>query len=77
MLNETTSVLHTQSKRIDEVALTKITITVAHRFSTIQNVGVTFAFANGRITEKGLVPSCRGSREVMRGVRCSVVGVVT
>lgn len=57
-MDEATSALDTQSEKIvqtalDEAALTRTTIAVAHRLSTIKNSDVIFVFADGTIAEKG------------------------
>ena len=58
LLDEATSALDTQSERLvqaalDEAAMSRTTIAVAHRLSTIRNAAVIFVFANGRIAEMG------------------------
>lgn len=58
LLDEATSALDTQSERLvqaalDEAAVSRTTIAVAHRLSTIRNADVIFVFANGRIAEMG------------------------
>ncbi|KAK5208744.1 hypothetical protein LTR41_005973 [Exophiala xenobiotica] len=58
LLDEATSALDTQSERLvqaalDEAAMTRTTIAVAHRLSTIRNADVIFVFANGKIAEMG------------------------
>ncbi|KEF60057.1 uncharacterized protein A1O9_04907 [Exophiala aquamarina CBS 119918] len=58
LLDEATSALDTQSERLvqaalDEAAMSRTTIAVAHRLSTIRNADTIFVFANGRIAEMG------------------------
>lgn len=58
LLDEATSALDTQSERIvqkalDEVALNRTTIAVAHRLSTIRHADVIFVMEDGRIAETG------------------------
>ncbi|KAJ9638460.1 hypothetical protein H2204_004230 [Knufia peltigerae] len=58
LLDEATSALDTQSERLvqaalDEASMTRTTIAVAHRLSTIRDADVIFVFANGRIAEMG------------------------
>ena len=58
LLDEATSALDTQSERLvqaalDEAAVNRTTIAVAHRLSTIRNADTIFVFANGRIAEMG------------------------
>lgn len=58
LLDEATSALDTQSERLvqaalDEAAVTRTTIAVAHRLSTIRHADVIFVFANGKIAEMG------------------------
>nr|OQO27378.1 hypothetical protein B0A51_05270 [Rachicladosporium sp. CCFEE 5018] len=58
LLDEATSALDTQSERIvqqalDEAALGRTTIAVAHRLSTIKNADVIFVVEDGRIVEQG------------------------
>ncbi|KIV84917.1 hypothetical protein PV11_00666 [Exophiala sideris] len=58
LLDEATSALDTQSERLvqaalDEAAMSRTTIAVAHRLSTIRNANVIFVFANGKIAEMG------------------------
>ncbi len=58
LLDEATSALDTQSERIvqkalDEVALSRTTIAVAHRLSTIRHADVIFVMEDGKIAEIG------------------------
>ena len=58
LLDEATSALDTQSERIvqkalDEVALGRTTIAVAHRLSTIRHADVIFVMEDGKIVEIG------------------------
>jgi ATP-binding cassette subfamily B (MDR/TAP) protein 1 len=58
LLDEATSALDTQSERIvqkalDEVALGRTTIAVAHRLSTIRHADVIFVMEDGKIAEIG------------------------
>jgi len=58
LLDEATSALDTQSERIvqkalDEAALGRTTIAVAHRLSTIRHADVIFVMEDGRIAEVG------------------------
>jgi len=58
LLDEATSALDTQSERIvqkalDEVALNRTTIAVAHRLSTIRHADVIFVMEDGKIAEIG------------------------
>ena len=58
LLDEATSALDTQSERIvqkalDEAALSRTTIAVAHRLSTIRHADVIFVMDDGKITEVG------------------------
>lgn len=58
LLDEATSALDTQSERIvqkalDEAALSRTTIAVAHRLSTIRHANVIFVMEDGRIAEIG------------------------
>ncbi|MCJ1292941.1 hypothetical protein MMC34_004494 [Xylographa carneopallida] len=58
LLDEATSALDTQSERIvqkalDEAALGRTTIAVAHRLSTIRHANVIFVMEDGRIAEIG------------------------
>ncbi len=58
LLDEATSALDTQSERLvqaalDEAALTRTTIAVAHRLSTIRHADMIFVVDNGRIAEMG------------------------
>lgn len=58
LLDEATSALDTQSERLvqaalDEAAMSRTTIAVAHRLSTIRHADVIFVFANGKIAEMG------------------------
>lgn len=58
LLDEATSALDTQSERLvqaalEDAAMTRTTIAVAHRLSTIRDADVIFVFANGRIAEMG------------------------
>lgn len=58
LLDEATSALDTQSERavqraLDQAALSRTTIAVAHRLSTIRHASVIFVVANGKIVEKG------------------------
>ncbi|KAK3069898.1 hypothetical protein LTR53_011408 [Teratosphaeriaceae sp. CCFEE 6253] len=58
LLDEATSALDTQSERIvqkalDEAALSRTTIAVAHRLSTIRHADVIFVMEDGKIAEIG------------------------
>ena len=58
LLDEATSALDTQSERLvqaalDEAALTRTTLAVAHRLSTIRHADVIFVISNGKIAEMG------------------------
>lgn len=58
LLDEATSALDTQSERIvqkalDEAALSRTTIAVAHRLSTIRHADVIFVMEDGKIAEVG------------------------
>ncbi|KAK4890821.1 hypothetical protein LTR27_010522 [Elasticomyces elasticus] len=58
LLDEATSALDTQSERVvqkalDEAALGRTTIAVAHRLSTIRHADVIFVMEDGRIAEVG------------------------
>jgi len=58
LLDEATSALDTQSERVvqkalDEAALTRTTVAVAHRLSTIRHADVIFVMEDGRIAETG------------------------
>ena len=58
LLDEATSALDTQSERIvqkalDEVALGRTTIAVAHRLSTIRHADIIFVMEDGKIAEIG------------------------
>ncbi|KAH6644200.1 putative ABC transporter [Boeremia exigua] len=58
LLDEATSALDTQSERIvqkalDEAAVSRTTIAVAHRLSTIRHADVIFVMEDGRIAEMG------------------------
>ncbi len=58
LLDEATSALDTQSERIvqkalDEMALSRTTIAVAHRLSTIRHADVIFVMEDGKIAEIG------------------------
>ncbi|KAJ9615533.1 hypothetical protein H2200_001608 [Cladophialophora chaetospira] len=58
LLDEATSALDTQSERLvqaalDEAAMTRTTIAVAHRLSTIRHADVIFVISQGRIAEMG------------------------
>jgi ATP-binding cassette subfamily B (MDR/TAP) protein 1 len=58
LLDEATSALDTQSERLvqaalDDAAINRTTIAVAHRLSTIRAASVIFVFANGKIAEMG------------------------
>ena len=58
LLDEATSALDTQSERLvqaalDEAAMTRTTIAVAHRLSTIRHAHVIFVISHGRIAEMG------------------------
>lgn len=58
LLDEATSALDTQSERLvqhalDEAALSRTTIAVAHRLSTIRHADMIFVFANGKVAEMG------------------------
>ncbi|KAF2818656.1 putative ABC transporter [Ophiobolus disseminans] len=58
LLDEATSALNTQSERIvqkalDEAALSRTTIAVAHRLSTIRHADVIFVMEDGKIAEMG------------------------
>lgn len=58
LLDEATSALDTQSERIvqkalDEAAMTRTTIAVAHRLSTIRHADVIFVMEDGKIAEMG------------------------
>lgn len=58
LLDEATSALDTQNERIvqkalDEAAMTRTTIAVAHRLSTIRHADVIFVMEDGKIAEMG------------------------
>ncbi|ETI26259.1 hypothetical protein G647_03036 [Cladophialophora carrionii CBS 160.54] len=58
LLDEATSALDTQSERLvqtalDEAAISRTTIAVAHRLSTIRHADMIFVIANGHIAERG------------------------
>ncbi|MCJ1396244.1 hypothetical protein MMC18_009133 [Xylographa bjoerkii] len=58
LLDEATSALDTQSERIvqkalDEAALSRTTIAVAHRLSTVRHANVIFVMEDGKIAEIG------------------------
>ncbi|KAL1644845.1 hypothetical protein SLS61_008639 [Didymella pomorum] len=58
LLDEATSALDTQSERVvqkalDEAAMTRTTIAVAHRLSTIRHADVIFVMEDGKIAEMG------------------------
>ena len=58
LLDEATSALDTQSERIvqkalDEAALSRTTIAVAHRLSTIRHADIIFVMEDGKIAELG------------------------
>lgn len=58
LLDEATSALDTQSERIvqkalDEAAMTRTTIAVAHRLSTIRHADIIFVMEDGKIAEMG------------------------
>ena len=58
LLDEATSALDTQSERLvqsalDEAAMTRTTIAVAHRLSTIRHANMIFVISNGRVAEMG------------------------
>ncbi|OAL27658.1 hypothetical protein AYO20_09731 [Fonsecaea nubica] len=58
LLDEATSALDTLSERLvqaalDEAAMSRTTIAVAHRLSTIREADVIFVIANGKIAEMG------------------------
>ncbi|KAJ4329940.1 hypothetical protein N0V87_010435 [Didymella glomerata] len=58
LLDEATSALDTQSERVvqkalDEAAMTRTTIAVAHRLSTIRHADIIFVMEDGKIAEMG------------------------
>ncbi|KAJ8113541.1 hypothetical protein OPT61_g4346 [Boeremia exigua] len=58
LLDEATSALDTQSERIvqkalDEAAMTRTTIAVAHRLSTIRHADIIFVMEDGKVAEMG------------------------
>ncbi|KAJ4984447.1 ABC transporter [Stagonosporopsis vannaccii] len=58
LLDEATSALDTQSERVvqkalDDAAMTRTTIAVAHRLSTIRHADVIFVMEDGKIAEMG------------------------
>ncbi|KAH8714023.1 Leptomycin B resistance protein pmd1 [Beauveria bassiana] len=67
LLDEATSALDTQSERavqaaLEEAAVTRTTIAVAHRLSTIRHADVIFVMEDGKVAEMGTHEELQGLR---------------